>query len=133
MSDVVNIGSEPFDDSADTAQEAFNKINGKFVQVDSEVEDKVDKVPGKGLSTDDFQAGGYYPDLRAGATTKDDVGLGNVENYGVATEAEAKAGTVNNKYMTPERTSDHFTKRITYGTADPDNNIGDDGDLYFQI
>lgn len=36
--------------------------------------------------------------------TKADVGLGNVENYGVATAAEAQAGVVNNKYMTPERT-----------------------------
>src|SRR5690606_14798302 len=36
--------------------------------------------------------------------TKAQVGLGSVENYGVATQAEAEAGTVNNKYMTPLRT-----------------------------
>ena len=35
--------------------------------------------------------------------TKAQVGLGSVENYGIATEAEAKAGTVANKYMTPQR------------------------------
>src|SRR5690606_24895118 len=43
---------------------------------------------------------------RTGAVTlsKSDVGLGNVENYGIATQAEAEAGSVNNKYMTPLRT-----------------------------
>ena len=35
--------------------------------------------------------------------TKAQVGLGNVENYGIATQAEAEAGSVNNKYMTPLR------------------------------
>jgi len=35
--------------------------------------------------------------------TKAQVGLGNVENYGIATQAEAEAGTANNKYMTPLR------------------------------
>lgn len=33
--------------------------------------------------------------------TKSDIGLSSVENYGIATTAEAQAGTVNNKYMTP--------------------------------
>lgn len=37
------------------------------------------------------------------AVTKSQVGLGSVENYGMATEAEAKAGTSNSKYMTPLR------------------------------
>lgn len=35
--------------------------------------------------------------------TKSQVGLGSVQNYGVATAAEAKAGTSNNKYVTPIR------------------------------
>lgn len=37
--------------------------------------------------------------------TKNQVGLGSVQNYGLATEAEARSGTVNNKYMTPLRTA----------------------------
>lgn len=37
------------------------------------------------------------------SVTKTQVGLGSVENYGIATESEAKAGTVANKYMTPQR------------------------------
>ena len=37
--------------------------------------------------------------------TKSQVGLGSVSNYAVATEAEAKEGTSNTKYMTPLRTN----------------------------
>lgn len=37
------------------------------------------------------------------SVTKAQVGLGSVQNYGIATEAEAKAGTATNKYMTPQR------------------------------
>ena len=38
--------------------------------------------------------------------SKSDVGLGNVENYGVATTAEAQAATLDIKYMTPLKTSE---------------------------
>lgn len=38
--------------------------------------------------------------------TKSDIGLSSVENYGIATTAEAQAGTANNKYMTPIRTKE---------------------------
>lgn len=37
-------------------------------------------------------------------TTKSNVGLGSVQNYGIATQSEAEAGTSNAKYMTPLRT-----------------------------
>lgn len=39
------------------------------------------------------------------AISKSQAGLGNVENYGVASQGEAEAGTATNKYMTPERVS----------------------------
>jgi len=39
-------------------------------------------------------------------TTKSDVGLGSVLNYGISTQAEAQAGTINTKYMTPLRTKE---------------------------
>lgn len=39
-----------------------------------------------------------------GALTKADIGLGSVENFGIATKPEAEAGTVDNKYMTPLKT-----------------------------
>jgi hypothetical protein len=84
-----------------------------------------------------FDSDGTFANLRAQATTKDDVGLGNVtneskatmftdptftgtvsgvtsshvglgsvENYGIATKEEAEAGSATNKYMTPERTKE---------------------------
>lgn len=37
--------------------------------------------------------------------TKDQVGLFNVQNYAVATQEEARAGTLNDRYMTPLRTT----------------------------
>ena len=36
--------------------------------------------------------------------TKSQVGLGNVQNYGIALESQAKVGVANNVYMTPLRT-----------------------------
>jgi hypothetical protein len=82
---------------------------------------KVDKVSGKGLSTNDFtnalknkldgiEAGAQVNTVtsvagKTGAVTlsKSDVGLGSVQNYGIATQAQAEAGTANNVYMTPLR------------------------------
>lgn len=54
---------------------------------------------------------------------KADVGLGSVENYGIATKVEAETGTSNIKYMTPLRTkeaiasyvgSDNIAKKVTF-------------------
>lgn len=36
--------------------------------------------------------------------TKTDIGLSNVQNYSVANQAEAEAGTLDNLYMTPLKT-----------------------------
>lgn len=36
--------------------------------------------------------------------TKNQVGLGSVQNYPVASQSEAEAGTASNRYMTPQRT-----------------------------
>lgn len=44
--------------------------------------------------------------------TKGDVGLGSVDNFAVATQAQAEAATVNNTYMTPLRTKEFVDTRI---------------------
>ena len=44
-------------------------------------------------------------------TTAAQVGLGNVYNYGIATQAEAEAGSVNTEYMTPLRTAQAINSR----------------------
>lgn len=57
--------------------------------------------------------------------TKSQVNLGSVENYGIATQEEAEAGTASNKYMTPERTKQAITsdggvtKRATTAPSSP--------------
>jgi len=50
--------------------------------------------------------------------TKSDVGLGNVQNYGIATQAQAQAGTANNVYMTPLRTTEAFNSRVVFARVD---------------
>lgn len=49
--------------------------------------------------------------------TKEQVGLGNVQNYGIATQSEAEAGTSNTKYMTPLRVAQAIksTTKIAFG------------------
>lgn len=77
----------------------------------------MDKVAGKGLSTEHYTSAeklklagitaGAQPNAvtsvagRTGAVTvaKGDVGLGNVDNNGTATQAESEAGTVTIKFM----------------------------------
>lgn len=50
------------------------------------------------------------------SVTKTQVGLGSVQNYGVATQAEAEAGTASNRYMTPQRTKQAIDKFATVTT-----------------
>lgn len=47
--------------------------------------------------------------------TKTQVGLGLVQNYAMATQAEAEAGTVTNKYMTPLQTKQAIAALSTSG------------------
>lgn len=44
------------------------------------------------------------------AVTKAQVGLGAVQNYGIATQLQAEAGTASNVYMTPLRTANAIAK-----------------------
>jgi hypothetical protein len=48
-------------------------------------------------------------------TTKAQVGLSAVQNFGIATQAEAEAGTVANKYMTPLQTKQAIAVLATSG------------------
>ncbi len=59
------------------------------------------------------------------AVTKAQTGLGNVDNYATASQAEAEAGTVNNKFMTPLRTAQAISalagSLLTSHTSDMNN------------
>ncbi|MBU5311470.1 hypothetical protein KQI38_05470 [Tissierella carlieri] len=50
-------------------------------------------------------------------TTKSDVGLGSVLNHGIATQAEAEAGTSNVKYMTPLRVKELLDANVGYSAV----------------
>lgn len=45
------------------------------------------------------------------STTKNQVGLGSVDNYATASQADAEAGTANNLFMTPLRTAQAIAKQ----------------------
>ncbi|RED86222.1 hypothetical protein [Cohnella phaseoli] len=49
---------------------------------------------------------------RLDSITKTQAGLGSVDNYGTATQAEAEVGTATNKFMTPQRTKQYVDKRL---------------------
>lgn len=51
--------------------------------------------------------------------TKSEVGLSKVENYGIATELDAKAGTSNTVYMTPLRTKQAITAQVPSWALSP--------------
>lgn len=54
------------------------------------------------------------------------VGLGNVQNYGVATQAEAEAGASGTKYMTPLRTKqaiDKISKEVVNRQTSPKTDV----------
>jgi hypothetical protein len=64
-----------------------------------------------------FQVGAALSDhainqLNPHGVTKQQVGLVNVENYLIASKAEAEAGLLNDRYMTPLRTSDLIRKYV---------------------
>lgn len=57
-------------------------------------------------------------------TTKSQVGLGNVENYGVATNAESVAGIVTNKFTTPESMTLFRNGYQTISNEPPSTTVG---------
>lgn len=63
------------------------------------------------------------------SVTKSQVGLGSVSNYGLATQAEAEAGTSSSKYMTPLRTKQAIDKFKPTKLSELENDIGAGGGI----
>lgn len=91
------IGIDTVTTTTDGSMLASDKVKLDGVQAGAEV-NAVDSVAGK---------------TGAVALAKADVNLGNVNNYAMATDVEAEAGTATNKYMSPQRTRD-FIEGGTY-------------------
>ena len=132
-------------------------LNENADALDTAINNKVDKVAGKQLSTEDYSTAektkltnlpvttydrasavlaganvfsnivvtdGIVTSLATRALTATDLSLGSVMNYGIATQAEAEAGTSDVKYMTPLKTkqaifpTDSFMAFATNANAD---------------
>lgn len=105
----------------------MNQIGSEINANTEALENKVDKILGKGLSEEDFttlekaKLAEIEPGAQINTVTsvsgkmgdvtlvKQDVGLSDVENYSIATQSEASAGTVSTKYMTPLSTKQAIT------------------------
>ncbi|MDT2583573.1 pyocin knob domain-containing protein [Lactococcus petauri] len=79
----------------------------------------------EGISTIDLEITSHESNkTNPHSVTKEQVGLSNVSNYGIATEAEAIAGTSNAKYMTPSLTkkaAKSYVDKTDVGLSNVDN------------
>lgn len=79
----------------------------------------------EGISTIDLEITSHESNkTNPHSVTKEQVGLNNVSNYGIATEAEAIAGTSNVKYMTPSLTkkaAKSYVDKTDVGLSNVDN------------
>lgn len=79
----------------------------------------------EGISTIDLEITSHESNkTNPHSVTKEQVGLSNVSNYGIATEAEATAGTSNAKYMTPSLTkkaTKSYVDKTDVGLSNVDN------------
>lgn len=91
------VGAAP--ETLDTIDEIATAITTNQSVIDS----LNDSVANRALKTE-LTAAVDDLELAIGALTKADIGLGDVENFGVASKVEAETGTADNKYMTPLKT-----------------------------
>ena len=84
-------------------------FNENFTKIDTEIAKMTDEETGVEVN---FKRHADNKDNPHGVT-KDQVGLGDVQNFGVATQVEAEAGILTSKYMTPERTKQAIDKQLT--------------------
>lgn len=79
----------------------------------------------EGISTIDLEITSHESNkTNPHSVTKEQVGLSNVSNYGIATEAEATAGTSDEKYMTPaltKKAAKSYVDKTDVGLSNVDN------------
>ena len=123
-------------------------LNDNWDTLDTEVNNKTDKIAGKGLSTNDYTTAeknklaglSNYDSTNVDAhmanvsnphsVTAAQVGLGSVQNYGIATQVEAEAGTSDVKHMTPLKVKQSINSEVTTtGAANKIVKATADGDV----
>lgn len=79
----------------------------------------------EGISTIDLEITSHESNkTNPHSVTKEQVGLSNVSNYGIATEAEATAGSSDEKYMTPaltKKAAKSYVDKTDIGLPNVDN------------
>lgn len=86
----------------------MNKIEQGIAAVDAAVEGMDASVGNLQSALDAHESNSANPHN----VTKTQIGLGNVQDYGVASQAQAQAGAVNAAYMTPLRTKEYVDQRL---------------------
>lgn len=98
----VGLGSVENYPVATQAEAQAGTVNVKYM-TPQRVKEAIDAIGGAALTAHTSRSDNPH------SVTKSQVGLGSVQNYDVATQAEAEAGITNVKYMTPQRVKEAVT------------------------
>lgn len=122
------VGSAP--ETLDTIDEIATAIT-----TNQDVIDSLNDAVANRARTSELNAAVSDLEAAIAALTKADIGLGSVENYGVATTPEAESGTVDNKYMTPLKTKQAIDKEsaVLQGNIDEKTDQTDHDALQTQV
>jgi hypothetical protein len=106
---VVTDGTGKLSVNADVTDTEIGYLNGVTSAIQTQLNGKEPSISA-GTTSQYWRGDKSWQTLNAGA-----VGLGNVQNYGIASEAEAQTLPTppNNKYMTPLRVQDSIAAMIT--------------------
>lgn len=118
-------------------------INGLFQKTKTHQDDETkhttqaekDKLSGIESGAQVNQVDSVNGQTGAVSVSKSDVALGSVQNYGIATQSQAEAGTENNAYMTPVRVAEAIESSEKYfviGTFTGDQNSNQTIDVGFE-
>lgn len=120
----------------------FDEITSKITSLQNQIAEfnaEVNAVATEAVNTvnaalEEFKAGDFYNKVESDTLfakktdlTKENVGLGNVDNFATATQAEAEAGTAANKFMTPSRVFQAIAKWVQgkfVSTTEPQTVLG---------
>ena len=88
-----------------TQQEATDAISNTLYMTPGRTRDTIDALATPIAHLDDM--------ANPHEVTKEQIGLGSVQNFPIASQAEAQAAVVNNRYMTPLRTREMVAEFVT--------------------
>ncbi|WP_270790098.1 glycerophosphodiester phosphodiesterase family protein [Enterococcus diestrammenae] len=96
--------------------QTFLSLTQQLEDLQAQIDDVVARLEAGDFYTKEESDGKYATEQDIANLTKVNVGLGNVENYAIATDADAIAGLANTSYMTPKKTALAVEKQVFKGT-----------------